>query len=218
MKRLLEIDRLSAWYGRAQALFDVSLSLDEGEVLAIVGSNGAGKSTLQKAVIGALETRGRIVFDGNPIEGWPMHRRARAGIGWVPEDRRVFGELTVRENLRVATASGRKGPWTEARLFELFPNLASIADRASAETSGGEQQMLSIARALMAQPRLLLLDEPSEGIAPILVDALAVAVLAMKQAGTSILLSEQNEAFTRAVADRQLRLETGSLSASNAAR
>ncbi|CAN5387403.1 ABC transporter ATP-binding protein [soil metagenome] len=208
---MLEVAELSAWYGRAQALFDVGFTLMPGEVLAVVGSNGAGKSTLQKALIGALPTRGRIVFDGVDVASWPIHRRARAGMGWVPEDRRVFGELTVRENLRVATASGRTGWWTEARVFELFPNLGPLADRLAAQTSGGEQQMLAVARALMAQPRLLLLDEPSEGIAPILVDAMAVALAAMKAGGTAILLSEQNETFSRAVSDRQLRLSVGVL-------
>ncbi len=205
---MLSVRGLAAFYGKAQALFDLQLDVAPGEVVALIGRNGAGKSTLLKAVIGLVAARGAIEFDGRPIGALPPHARARLGLGYVPEDRRIFADLTVRENLRVG-AQGRALD-LEA-LLALFPNLREMLDRRAAMMSGGEQQMLAVARTLAARPRLVLLDEPSEGIAPIIVERLAESVRAMKQQGVAVLLSEQNPRFVAAVADRALLLERGRL-------
>ncbi len=205
---MLSVRGLAAFYGKAQALFDLQLDVAAGEVVALIGRNGAGKSTLLKAVIGLVAARGAIEFDGRPIGALPPHARARLGLGYVPEDRRIFADLTVRENLRVG-AQGRALD-LEA-LLRLFPNLREMLDRRAALMSGGEQQMLAVARTLAARPRLVLLDEPSEGIAPIIVERLAESVRAMKQQGVAVLLSEQNPRFVAAVADRALLLERGRL-------
>ncbi len=205
---MLSVRGLAAFYGKAQALFDLQLDVAPGEVVALIGRNGAGKSTLLKAVIGLVAARGAIEFDGRPIGALPPHARARLGLGYVPEDRRIFADLTVRENLRVG-AQGRALD-LEA-LLALFPNLREMLDRRAALMSGGEQQMLAVARTLAARPRLVLLDEPSEGIAPIIVERLAESVRAMKQQGVAVLLSEQNPRFVAAVADRALLLERGRL-------
>jgi len=205
---MLSVRGLAAFYGKAQALFDLQLDVAAGEVVALIGRNGAGKSTLLKAVIGLVAARGAIEFDGRPIGALPPHARARLGLGYVPEDRRIFADLTVRENLLVG-AQGRALD-LEA-LLRLFPNLREMLDRRAALMSGGEQQMLAVARTLAARPRLVLLDEPSEGIAPIIVERLAESVRAMKQQGVAVLLSEQNPRFVAAVADRALLLERGRL-------
>jgi branched-chain amino acid transport system ATP-binding protein len=204
----LKVQGLNAFYGKAQALFDVSFDIGAGEVLALIGRNGAGKSTLLKAIIGLVEARGAVEFDGRRIDGLPSHSRARLGLGYVPEDRRIFTDLTVRENLRVGA---RDGAVDLDRLLTLFPNLGDMLDRRAAQMSGGEQQMLAAARTLAGRPKLVLLDEPSEGIAPIIVARLAGAVRAMKQQGLAVLLSEQNPRFVTAVADRALLLERGRL-------
>lgn len=205
---VLAVDRLDAFYGKAQALFGLSFAVDAGEVVALVGRNGAGKSTTLKALIGLVEARGSIEFDGRRIDALPPHARARLGVGYVPEDRRIFTDLTVRENLQVG-ARGR--PLELEALLALFPNLREMLDRRAAQTSGGEQQMLAAARTLAASPRLVLLDEPSEGIAPIIVAKLADAVRAMKKQGVAVLLSEQNLRFVAAVADRALLIDRGRL-------
>jgi branched-chain amino acid transport system ATP-binding protein len=204
----LVVDRLDAAYGKAQALFELSFSVAAGEVVALVGRNGAGKSTTLKSIIGLAATRGTIEFEGRRIDGLPPHMRARLGIGYVPEDRRIFTDLTVRENLQVG-ARGR--PLDLEALFTMFPNLREMIDRRAAQMSGGEQQMLAAARTLAARPRLVLLDEPSEGIAPIIVANLADAVRAMKRQGVAVLLSEQNSRFVAAVADRALLVDRGHL-------
>lgn len=205
---MLSVRGLAAFYGKAQALFDLQLDVAAGEVVALIGRNGAGKSTLLKAVIGLVAARGAIEFDGRPIGALPPHARARLGLGYVPEDRRIFADLTVRENLRV----GSQGRALDLdALLALFPNLREMLDRRAALMSGGEQQMLAVARTLAARPRLVLLDEPSEGIAPIIVERLAESVRAMKQQGVAVLLSEQNPRFVAAVADRALLLERGRL-------
>jgi branched-chain amino acid transport system ATP-binding protein len=203
---VLSVSRLDAFYGKAQALFDVGLEVAAGEVLALIGRNGAGKSTLLKCVIGLVAARGEIELDGRRIDGLPPHARARRGVGYVPEDRRIFGELTVRENLRVGS---RGRPLALDALRALFPNLGEMLDRRAALMSGGEQQMLALARTLAGAPRLVLLDEPSEGIAPVIVGRLAAAVRALKGQGTAVLLSEQNPRFVAAVADRALLIEHG---------
>jgi branched-chain amino acid transport system ATP-binding protein len=205
---VLQVVRLDAYYGKAQALFGVDLQMAAGEVLALIGRNGAGKSTLLKSVMGLVAVRGEVAFDGRRIEALPPHARARLGLGYVPEDRRIFTDLTVRENLRV----GARGRALDLDgLCELFPNLREMLDRPAAQMSGGEQQMLAVARTLAGRPRLVLLDEPSEGIAPIIVGRLAEAVRAMKRQGLAVLLSEQNPRFVAAVADRALLLERGHL-------
>ena len=205
---MLTVRALDAFYGKAQALFGLQLEVAAGEVVALIGRNGAGKSTLLKSVIGLVAAQGAVEFDGRRIDGLPPHSRARFGLGYVPEDRRIFADLTVRENLRVGS-QGR--PLDLQALLALFPNLREMLDRRAAMMSGGEQQMLAVARTLAARPRLVLLDEPSEGIAPIIVARLGEAVRAMKQQGVAVLLSEQNPRFVAAVADRALLLERGRL-------
>ena len=211
---MLSVQGLSAWYGRAQILFELDLNVRSGECVALMGRNGAGKSTTMKALMGLVALRsGRVQFRGHEVANWPTHRIARAGLGWVPEDRRIFTELTVRENLAVARQPRREGApfWDEAAVFNLFPNLAGMAARSAARMSGGEQQMLTIARTLMGQPHLLLLDEPSEGVAPLIVEQLAHTINHLKAQGLGVLLSEQNIHFARLVSERALVLEKGEL-------
>jgi branched-chain amino acid transport system ATP-binding protein len=211
---LLAVRNLCAAYGRAQVLFGVSLDLHPGEVVALVGRNGAGKSTTLKAVIGLVAaTADRLAFRGRSIAALTTYRIARLGLGYVPEDRRVFTDLTVDENLEVGRqdARGGRAPWTPERLFRLFPNLSEMRRRRGNEMSGGEQQMLSIARTLMGNPDAILLDEPSEGLAPVIVQMMAQAVRAMKAEGVAVLLSEQNWAFASAVADRACVIERGEI-------
>ena len=209
---MLDVQQLCAWYGKAQILFDVSLRVDAGQCVALMGRNGAGKSTTMKALMGLLERRsGRVTFEGLDISLLAPHAINRLGLGWVPEDRRIFTDLSVRENLEVGRQPPRAGlpAWTLERLFELFPNLATMLERPGGRTSGGEQQMLTIARTLMGNPRLMLLDEPSEGVAPLIVEQMAAMILALKQQGLAILLSEQNLHFARLVSDRAVVLEKG---------
>jgi len=209
---LLEVERLNVAYGRAHVLFDVDLALARGEVLALLGRNGAGKSTTLKAIIGLLPIQsGAIRFQGERIDGRPSHAIARLGIGYVPEDRRIFTELSVAENLEVARRKPRPGAphWTPEALFALFPNLAALRRRPGGRMSGGEQQMLTIARTLMGNPLLLLLDEPSEGLAPKIVEAMADTILRLKAEGLAVLLSEQNLHFAARVADRAAIIEKG---------
>ncbi|MDQ0316008.1 ABC transporter ATP-binding protein [Amorphus orientalis] len=217
MSPVLEIEALSAWYGEAQILFDVDLTLGRGEVVALMGRNGAGKSTTLKAIMGlGVRVDGAVRFLGQSIVGAPAYRIARAGLGYVPEDRRIFKGLTLEENLDIGRhpprtwPDGRPAPsWTQADLFRLFPNLARMPGRAGGAMSGGEQQMLTVARTLMSNPLALLLDEPSEGVAPLIVEEMAATVRALKAEGLSVLLCEQNLGFARAVADRAVVLEQG---------
>ena len=193
-------------------LFGVSLAVGAGECVALVGRNGAGKSTTMKAIMGLMaRRRGRVVFRGTDISALPSYRIGRLGLGWVPEDRRIFTDLSVRENLAVARQAPRDGAptWTEDKLYALFPNLAAMPDRPGGRMSGGEQQMLTVARTLMGNPYLVLLDEPSEGVAPLIVEEMARMIVALKKEGVSILLSEQNLHFARLVADRAVVLEKG---------
>jgi len=209
---MLTLAGLTAHYGLAQVLFGIDLTLERGEVLVLLGRNGAGKSTTMKAVMGLLPpSAGAITFDGARIDGMPPYLIARRGLGYVPEDRRVFAGLTVAENLDVGRQAPRPGAprWDEDRLYALFPRLGELRQRRAGQMSGGEQQMLSVARTLMGNPLCLLLDEPSEGLAPVVVDAMAEAVLALKREGLTVLLSEQNLSFARRVADRAAILETG---------
>ena len=209
---LLAVKALRAWYGRAQILFDVDLEVGAGEVVALMGRNGAGKSTTMKAIMGLLDrTEGSVRFEGDEIRGEAPYRINRRGLGWVPEDRRVFTDLTVLENLEVGRRPPRAGAphWTVQRLFELFPNLGEMPGRPGGRMSGGEQQMLTVARTLMGNPRLVLLDEPSEGVAPLIVEQMADMIEALKRQGLSVLLSEQNLPFASAVSDRAYVLEKG---------
>jgi len=209
---MLEVRDLDASYGRAQILSGVSLDVAPGEVVALLGRNGAGKSTTLKAILGLVPpTRARIVFDGTEIAGLAPYRIARLGLGYVPEERRIFTDLSVRENLEVARRPPRDGiePWTPARLFKLFPNLETLIDRPGGRMSGGEQQMLAVARTLMGNPKMLLLDEPSEGLAPLIVEQMEAAIAALKRDGLAVLLCEQNLHFARRLADRAVILEKG---------
>jgi branched-chain amino acid transport system ATP-binding protein len=210
---MLQVAAVHTYYGRARILVDVSFALRRGEVVALLGRNGAGKSTTLKTIMGLVRPAGgRITFAGHDIIGWPAHRIARCGLGYVPEDRRVFADLTVLENLEVGRHPPHEegiAPWTPTRLFRLFPNLAALAERPAGQISGGEQQMLTIGRTLMGNPQALLLDEPSEGLAPVIVEQLANTVVELKASGLSILLCEQNLRFARAVADRALVMERG---------
>jgi branched-chain amino acid transport system ATP-binding protein len=209
---MLRAAGIDAYYGRAHILAGVSLELARSEVLALLGRNGAGKSTTLKTLMGIVRPAGgEIRFRESRIDGLSPQRIARLGVGWVPEDRRVFTDLTVAENLEV----GRQPPraeapaWTPERLFRLFPNLAELTQRPAGRISGGEQQMLTIARTLMGNPAVLLLDEPSEGLAPKIVEQMAEAIRSLKAEGLAVLLSEQNLHFARLVADRATIIEKG---------
>lgn len=209
---MLDVKTLTARYGRAQILSDVTLSVGENEVVALLGRNGAGKSTTIKSVMGLVQhVSGQVTYDGQAILGRASHMICRAGLGYVPEERRIFGELTVEENLEV----GRREPradapeWTFEHLFELFPNLAERRRNLGKQLSGGEQQMLTIARTLMGNPRAILLDEPSEGLAPVIVEQMAKTIRELKREGLTVLLSEQNLYFARALADRAYVIEGG---------
>ncbi|CAO3399715.1 ABC transporter ATP-binding protein [Azospirillum palustre] len=211
---LLTVDGLQAWYGRAHILDGIALTMGRGEVVALMGRNGAGKTTALKAIMGLVERRTTALrFNGRDLSALPAHRIARLGVGYVPEDRRIFADLTVEENLEV----GRQPPrpdapaWTPEKLFALFPNLAEMRGRRGTRMSGGEQQMLTLARTLMGNPSLLLLDEPSEGLAPLIVRQMAEAVRRLKAEGLSVLLSEQSLPFASSVADRACVIETGRL-------
>ena len=212
---MLEVRNLCVRHGRAQLLFDVSFSARAGEVLVLVGRNGAGKSTTMKAIMGLLsDVTGEVSFDGALIAGLTAHEISRRGLGYVPEDRRIFTDLTVAENLEVGRQPSRAHAtdaprWTVARVCELFPRLAEMLERSGGHMSGGEQQMLTIARTLMGNPKAILLDEPSEGLAPIVVEHIARSVQALKREGVCVILSEQNLRFARAVADRAVVIDRG---------
>lgn len=216
---ILQVDRLSAYYGRARILFDVSFNVYPGEVVALMGRNGAGKSTTLKAICGMLARKsGDIFFGSRDISRLPSYRIARLGLGWVPEDRRIFTELSVAENLEVGRQRPRVGSptWTVPDLVEVFPNLGGMLQRPASKMSGGEQQMLTVARTLMGNPLLVLLDEPSEGIAPKIVEQMANMILDLKTKGISVVLSEQNIHFARLVCDRAYVLEKGEVRYSGA--
>ena len=207
---MLELADVHAVYGRSHVLHGVSLRAGEGEVVSLLGRNGAGKSTTFKAIVGVVEvTAGEIRFEGRSLRDLPTHRVARLGIGLVPEDRRIFADLSVLENLMVGARAD--GGFTVDRIFGLFPRLAGLARQRGGSLSGGEQQMLTIARTLMTGPRLLLLDEPSEGLAPVVVAALADTVAALRRQGLSILMAEQNVKFAHRLADRAYIIEKGQI-------
>ena len=216
---MLEVEALSAWYGAAQILYDLSFEVRRGEVVAFMGRNGAGKSTTMKTIMGLMARRSGIVrFGGRDISHLKPFEIARLGLGFTPEDRRIFSDLTVLENLDIGRQpvrhqpDGRPAPsWTPEKLFAIFPNLGAMPDRRGAHMSGGEQQMLTVARTLMGNPLLVLLDEPSEGVAPVIVEQMANTIIELKKEGLSVLLSEQNIHFAELVCDRAYVLEKGQL-------
>ena len=211
---MLEARRLNAGYGAARVLFDVELAARRGEVVALLGRNGAGKSTTLKTLMGLIRPfSGEVHFDGRRIDAWEPYEVARAGLGYVPEDRRIFTDLTVAENLQVGRQPPREATpaWSPQKLFQLFPALQVLQGRRAATLSGGEQQMLCIARTLAGNPKAILLDEPSEGLAPMIVAQVEKAILELKHAGVCVLLSEQNLGFARRVADRGYVLEQGQI-------
>jgi branched-chain amino acid transport system ATP-binding protein len=216
---LLTVSGLQAWYGAAKILYDVDLNVERGEVVALMGRNGAGKSTTMKSIMGLIDKRqGQLRFMDRDISQHATHEIAALGLGYVPEDRRIFTDLTVLENLEVGRQATRVWPqgdpaphWTPEKLFKLFPNLGEMPHRPGGRMSGGEQQMLTVARSLMGNPYLILLDEPSEGIAPVIVEQMAHMILSLKQQGVSILLSEQNLHFANLVCDRAYVLEKGQI-------
>ncbi len=219
MSPMLEVAALNAWYGAAQILFDLSFEVGRGEVVALMGRNGAGKSTTIKTLMALIARRsGMVRFCGEDISKLRAFEIARRGLGFVPEDRRIFSDLTVLENLDIGRQpersfpDGRPAPsWTPEKLFAIFPNLAAMTDRRGAFMSGGEQQMLTVARTLMGNPLLVLLDEPSEGVAPVIVEQMANTIIELKKEGMSVLLSEQNIHFAELVSDRVYVLEKGQL-------
>ena len=211
---MLAVKDLHAFYGRAHILHGVTLEARPGEVVALLGRNGAGKSTAMKAIMGLVApAQGEVNFDGRRIERLPPYKIARLGLGYVPEERRIFTELSVMENLEVGRQAAReKAPiWDAEKLFALFPNLGRMRERPGGSMSGGEQQMLTIARTLMGNPRCVLLDEPSEGLAPIIVEQMGHSIRALKAEGMCVLLSEQNLHFCQSVADRAYIIEKGQI-------
>ena len=216
---MLEVAKLSAWYGAARILYDLDLEVGRGEVVALMGRNGAGKTTTMKAIMALVAARrGTVRFNGEDISRRKPFEIARRGVGFTPEDRRIFVDLTVMENLDIGRQPPRRFPdgapaplWTPDKLFKLFPNLAEMPNRLGGRMSGGEQQMLTVARTLMGNPLLVLLDEPSEGVSPLIVEQMANTIVELKRDGLSILLSEQNIHFARLVSDRAYVLEKGQL-------
>ncbi len=206
---LLELRGVDAWYGAAQVVRGATLSVDAGEVVALIGRNGAGKTSLLRAIMGLMpRSAGDVLLDGASIARLAPFARARRGLGYVPEDRRIFTDLTVLENLELV-GRPHAGGFDTAALLGIFPNLAEMLDRPASQMSGGEQQMLAVARTLAANPRIVLLDEPSEGIAPLVVARMRSAVQAMRARGVATLLSEQNLAFVSGLADRAVLIEQG---------
>jgi branched-chain amino acid transport system ATP-binding protein len=212
---LLEVQALSAGYGDFQALFDVGVHVEEGETVSMIGANGAGKSTLMRAICGSIKPmQGELRYEGKTLGNMRADKRVAIGISLVPEGRKIFPSLSVDENLRIGGYLGRKGPWTRSRVYETFPILGRLASRSGARLSGGEQQTLAIGRALMANPRLLLLDEVSLGLAPIVVKQVYEAIPAIKSNGTAVLIVEQDVNQALSVADRVYCLLEGRLALS----
>lgn len=202
---LLRVDEVNSFYGKAQILFNMTLAVKRGEVAVLLGRNGAGKTTTLKSIMGIVSpVSGRITFKGQEIKKMPPYKTCALGLGYVPEDRRIFSNLTIMENFEVGKQRARQGfePWTPERLFELFPNLGERRNQAGGTLSGGEQQMLTIARTLMGNPELIVLDEPFEGLAPVIVEQLAKTIQKLKTEGVSILLAEQNLIFAKFICDR----------------
>ena len=210
----LDLNSINTYYGRSHILFDVSLSIEKGEVVSLIGRNGAGKSTTFRSIIGLTPPQtGEVIFKGERISGLRAFRICRKGVGFVPEDRRCFPDLTVRDNLEVAARRETEvaSPWTVDRVYALFPRLQEREKNLGSQLSGGEQQMLTIARTLMTNPEVLLLDEPSEGLAPLVVALLAEMILQIRKEGVTVLLAEQNLHFCAKVSDRAFVIDKGSV-------
>ncbi|HMK79930.1 MAG TPA: ABC transporter ATP-binding protein [Xanthobacteraceae bacterium] len=217
MSAALTAEGLQTYYGKSHILHGVSLAAEEGRITALLGRNGAGKTTTLRSLMGLTAPReGRVTIFGQDVTRWPTFRIAAAGVGYVPEGRRIFANLTVEENLKVPLE--RAGPWTAARIFELFPRLAERRLNRGRQLSGGEQEMLSIARALLINPRLLILDEPSQGLAPLIVREVFRVVAQMREAGISVLLVEQNARMSLEIADHAYVLDDGAIVYSGPAR
>jgi branched-chain amino acid transport system ATP-binding protein len=209
---MLEVRGLNVFYGKSHVVFDLDLQVGQNEVLALLGRNGAGKTTTLTGVVGLLPgARGQVGIDGRQVSGWPAHRRARAGIAYVPSGARCFPNLTVLENLQIAAFSDGKATWNVDRVFGLFPTLKELGPNLAAGLSGGERQMLAVGRALMSNPRVMLLDEPTEGLAPVIVQSIARLLGQLKESGVAILLAEQNHQMALGVADRAAFMEKGRL-------
>jgi len=213
-KIILQVDSLNTFYGKAQILFDMQFQISRGEVVVLLGRNGAGKTTTFKSIMGIVSPKsGKITYKGQAIEGLPPFKTCALGLGYVPEDRRIFSGLTIMENLEVGRQPSRKGfeSWTHERLFDLFPNLSERRHQVGGTLSGGEQQMLTIARTLMGNPETIILDEPAEGLAPVIVEQLAKTIRKLKDERVSILLAEQNLNFARFICDRAYIIHQGSV-------
>jgi branched-chain amino acid transport system ATP-binding protein len=209
---LLEVEKIETSYGLSQALFGISIMVEPGEIVALLGRNGVGKTTVMRSIIGLTPPhRGIVRWKGEEIQGLPTYRIARKGVGFVPEDRRIFPDLTVWENLDIARRTGPEGKnvFTEERIYEIFPKLKELRDRRGGYLSGGEQQMLTIGRSLLTNPDLLLLDEPSEGLAPLIVEAMREQIGTLRREGLSVLLAEQSLDFVLSLCDRLYILEKG---------
>jgi branched-chain amino acid transport system ATP-binding protein len=209
---ILRVDSIDTFYGKAQVIFDLSIEIRRGEIVVLMGRNGAGKSTALKSIMGIVPPEGgNITFNGTAIQNLMPHKICALGIGYVPEDRRIFTKLTIRENLEVGRQSPREGlePWSPDRLMQLFPNLGEKPHQLGGHISGGEQQMLAIARTMMGNPELVILDEPSEGLAPVVVDQLAQTMRKLRDEGVSIILAEQNLNFAKSVCDRAYIIQQG---------
>jgi len=210
MSHILEAEGLNTFYGRSHILFNVSLSVAPGETVCLMGRNGAGKTTTFRSIMGLTRPKeGRVFFKGKDCTGMPPYKMAKMGLGFVPEDRRIFGPLTVEENLELGRIPGRKGRWIMKTVLEQFPMMVALKNRFGGSLSGGEQQMLTIARALMGNPDVLVLDEPSEGLAPVIISVLKELIISLKSADTTILLSEQNIRFAMGVSDRVAVIDKG---------
>ena len=211
---MLQVEAVNTFYGKAQILFNLGFQIDRGEIVVLLGRNGAGKTTTFKSIMGIVPPKsGNITYNGVSIDRLPPFKTCALGLGYVPEDRRIFSGLTILENLEVGKQPARRGleAWTPDRLFELFPNLAERRNQAGGTLSGGEQQMLTIARTLMGNPEMIILDEPSEGLAPVIVDQLADIIQTLKDRGVSILLAEQNLNFAKFICDRAYIIYQGSV-------
>ncbi len=209
---ILQVNKINVFYGTSQVLFDMSLDVRQGETLALLGRNGAGKSTTMKTIAGVLTPkRGDIQYKGSPISGRPAHLISRAGVSFVPEDRQIFPDLSVEDNLTIAIKNGADGtkPWNLERVYDMLPLLSPLKNRLGGQLSGGEQQMLTVGRALMGNPDVLLLDEPSEGLAPIMVQKIGDLINALRKVGTTIVLAEQNLHFCLGLADRAVVIDKG---------
>jgi branched-chain amino acid transport system ATP-binding protein len=207
---MLEVKGLNVRYGKSHVVFDLDVNVGRGELLALLGRNGAGKTTTLSGIVGLLAgAQGQVSVGGREVSGWPAHRRTRAGIAFVPSGARCFPNLTVVENLEIAASSDGQSGWNRERVFELFPKLEQLRANLAGGLSGGERQMLAVGRALMGNPEVMLLDEPTEGLAPVVVQSISRLLRQLKQTGVAILLAEQNHHVALAVADRAAFMEKG---------